>query len=127
MESLEDKYTVSSLLDLYGGLLTKRQRTFFDLHYNEDLSYGEIAEMEQISRQAVHDTIQQGKKALIRFENVLHLVENGRRHHSEWENRQLFRKLIAEMARLLHDDIIYDTSPLRRKVEQLASLVERED
>ena len=34
------------LLDIYGGLLTTRQRELIKLHLEEDLSLGEIAAME---------------------------------------------------------------------------------
>ena len=43
----------SMLFDFYGELLTDKQREYFDLRYNEDLSLGEIAEQSGISRQGV--------------------------------------------------------------------------
>ncbi len=126
MESLKEKQNIGCLLDVYGALLTTRQRYFFDLHYNEDLSLGEIAEMENISRQAVHDTIQQGKKSLIRFEEALHLLRNGTETHvpqSHNENLQSIKTLILDISRMVKDDIIYDTAQLRRKVAELRKQV----
>lgn len=46
-------YRMTMLFDFYGELLTQRQREFFDLYYNEDLSLGEIAENNDITRQGV--------------------------------------------------------------------------
>ena len=42
-------YRMTMLFDFYGELLTERQREFFDLYYNEDLSLSEIAENSGIS------------------------------------------------------------------------------
>lgn len=50
-------YQMSLLFDFYGELLTGRQRDFFDLYYNENLSLSEIAENAGISRQGVRDVI----------------------------------------------------------------------
>ena len=38
------------LFDFYGELLTEKQREYFDLHYNEDLSLAEIADIGGVSR-----------------------------------------------------------------------------
>ena len=56
------------LFDYYGELLTDKQRTCFDLYYNQDLSLAEIAQVEGISRQGVHDS-------LARAEAMLHSME----------------------------------------------------
>ena len=38
MEVAEDPVLRTMLFDFYGELLTDKQREYFDLHYNEDLS-----------------------------------------------------------------------------------------
>ena len=48
-----DQLELILLFDYYGDLLTERQKMCFDLHYNQDLSLGEIARELSISRQAV--------------------------------------------------------------------------
>jgi predicted DNA-binding protein YlxM (UPF0122 family) len=46
-----------------------------DLFYNEDLSLGEIAEINQISRQAVFDNIKRSEKALEHYEENLGMLK----------------------------------------------------
>ena len=47
-----DALTMALLYDYYGELLTEKQRTCFDLYYNQDLSLSEIAEDLGVTRQA---------------------------------------------------------------------------
>ena len=62
-------YRMTMLFDFYGELLTDRQKEFFDLYYNEDLSLAEIAENAGISRQGVRDVI-------VRAEGIMQEVED---------------------------------------------------
>ena len=62
-------YRMTMLYDFYGELLTDRQKEFFDLYYNEDLSLSEIAENNGITRQGVRDVI-------VRAENTMQEVED---------------------------------------------------
>lgn len=50
-------YRMTMLFDFYGEILTDRQKEFFDLYYNEDLSLAEIAENYGISRQGVRTSL----------------------------------------------------------------------
>ena len=50
-------YRMALLYDFYGDMLTDRQKEFYDLYYNEDLSLAEIAENYGITRQGVRDVI----------------------------------------------------------------------
>lgn len=53
--TLEQRAKLTVLYDLYGGLLTEKQQDVFDLYYQCDLSLGEIAAEQNISRTAVHE------------------------------------------------------------------------
>ena len=70
-----DALTMALLYDYYGELLTEKQRTCFDLYYNQDLSLSEIAEEQGISRQGVHDLVKRCDKILSGYEEKLKLVE----------------------------------------------------
>lgn len=65
----------SMLFDFYGELLTDKQREYFDLRYNEDLSLGEIAEQCGISRQGVWDIIRRAETAMTEIEEKTGLIK----------------------------------------------------
>lgn len=71
---MEKKIETGWLLDFYGPLLTKRQHELLSLYCEEDLSLGEIAEQEQISRQGVHDAVQRAQHQLHQYEAQLGLL-----------------------------------------------------
>lgn len=58
----------SRLLDIYGEMLTEKQREMLSLYYNDDLSLSEIAANEGISRQGVRDSIKRGEESLDELE-----------------------------------------------------------
>jgi len=68
---MERKVEISILCDLYGKLLTDKQFDFLDDYYNNDLSLSEIAENNDITRQAVRDIIKKGENKLFEYEEKL--------------------------------------------------------
>ena len=74
MESVE----LLLLFDYYGDLLTDRQKLCFDMHYNQDLSLGEIAEELSISRQAVYDNLSRTEAQLRNMEEKTGCVKRDR-------------------------------------------------
>lgn len=71
----EGRIMQSMLFDFYGELLTDKQREYFDLHYNEDLSLAEIAEQSGISRQGVWDIIRRAEAAMTEIEEKTGLIK----------------------------------------------------
>lgn len=67
-------YRMAMLFDFYGDLLTERQKEFYDLYYNEDLSLAEIAENYGISRQGVRDVIVRAEAAMTEIEDKTHII-----------------------------------------------------
>ena len=72
---MEKNVKISMLCQLYGKLLTKKQYDFIDNYYNNDLSLSEIAENNNITRQAVRDIIKKGEKKLFEYEEKLQFMK----------------------------------------------------
>lgn len=70
-ERLEKSVEIGTLCAFYGGLLTQKQQDALRLHYEEDLSLGEIAEELDVSRQNVHELITRSAQKLRRYEETL--------------------------------------------------------
>ena len=71
---MEAKIELAYLYDFYGELLNEHQRQIFEDFVLNDLSLGEIAAEEGISRQGVHDLVKRCSKKLQDYEDKLHLV-----------------------------------------------------
>ncbi len=67
----EDRAYISRLVDIYGNVLSDRQKDVVDLYYNEDLSLAEISEHCGITRQGVRDAIRHAVEAILSLEAAL--------------------------------------------------------
>ncbi|MBE5806246.1 MAG: DNA-binding protein [Clostridiales bacterium] len=69
---MEKNVEISMLCQIYGKMLTEKQYELLNDYYNNDLSLSEIAENNNITRQAVRDIIKKGENKLYELEeNIL--------------------------------------------------------
>lgn len=106
-------YRMAMLYDFYGDVLTDRQKEFYDLYYNEDLSLGEIAENYGITRQGVRDVIVRAEAILTELEDKTGLIKRFHTMHRQLE------QLLQDAQRIVELSARQDSAEL----EQLACRV----
>lgn len=72
---MEDIVYYNELYDLYGELLTEKQRKYFEDYYFHNLSFSEMAENYEVSRNAAFKQIHIVLEKLEEYENILHFKE----------------------------------------------------
>ena len=111
--TLERMLRMSMLLDTYGSLLTEKQKEFMRLHYEQDLSFGEIATEFGVSRQAIHDSVKHAEHTLEALEQKLALV---RQTAPNDQRRAIAEQVLDLKQRIQQQGIIYNTEWILREL-----------
>lgn len=118
-------YRMAMLFDFYGDLLTERQREFYDLYYNEDLSLAEIAENYGISRQGVRDVIVRAEAAMTEIEDKTHIIRRFQQSRQAITAiSQAADKLLQSIDRRSYNDAMLDE--IARTIKENAARLEQE-
>lgn len=70
---MDDVIYYNELYDLYGSLLTDKQRDYFENYYFNNLSLGEMAENYNVSRNAIFKQLRMATDKLQYYEDNLNL------------------------------------------------------
>ena len=97
MVVIEKNVKISILCDLYGKLLTEKQLELLNDYYNKDLSLSEIAENNNITRQAVRDNIKKGEKKLFECEEKLLFMKR------MLKQEKTIEQVLAELSKIQKD------------------------
>lgn len=96
---MENVVYFNELYDLYGELLTEKQRLYFEDYYFNNLSFSEMAENYEVSRNAIFKQLHIVTDKLEEYEKILKLYEK--------------KKKIEELAKNIADQNI------KEKLEEL--------
>ena len=110
---MEKKVEISMLCDIYGKLLTEKQFEFINDYYNKDLSLSEIAENNNITRQAVRDIIKKGERKLFEYEEKLLFMKK------TLTQEQKIQAILSELTKI-------QASSSDRKVENILNSIKKE-
>lgn len=100
---MEEKYIYyNNLYDIYGELLTDKERQVFEDYYQEDLSLSEIADNKSISKSAVGKMIKTILEKLENLEDKLHIYKTNQELDSLL-NEEDIKKIQESIRRILNN------------------------
>ena len=96
---MDEREYLIILYDYYGELLNEDNRTYFEDYYFDNLSLGEIAENNNISRNAVHKHMKSTEVKLRFYEEKLKLYDKDIRMKNKLVNikDEKIRKALEEL------------------------------
>lgn len=74
-KNLEDRNEIILLIDIYGDLLTEKQKSILELYFFDDLSLVEISKINNSSRQSILYSINKSIDQLKIFEGKMKILE----------------------------------------------------
>ena len=83
---MEDVVYYNELYDLYGDLLTEKQKKYFEDYYFNNLSFSEMADNYNVSRNAAFKQTHIVTKKLEEYESILRLREKRNSIYKVLEN-----------------------------------------
>ena len=109
---------IGTLLDYYDSFLTKVQCEQCRLHFEEDYSIVEIAEMHGVSRQAVFDAINRAVSSLEELDSKLGLVEKSERLN---QNVERLSQVLTELSKVddTKDKVIEELTGIKNELKTI--------
>lgn len=74
-KAMKEIVKYARMLDIYGGILTEKQYDMLEAYYCNDLTMEEIAENNNVSKQAVHYAIKNAEEKIMKLEEQLQIMK----------------------------------------------------
>ena len=109
---MEKNVEISMLCQVYGKVLTEKQYELLNDYYNNDLSLSEIAENNNITRQAVRDIIKKSENKLYELEEQVSAMK---KMLDDKKSIQKIQEELNEIEKLAENKKIYKSVENIRK------------
>lgn len=99
MDQLQEKIRHHQLYDIYGSLLTDKQKAYFSYYYFDDYSLSEIAKIMDVSRNAVFEQIKNVVGILDYYEDKLNVLKRRkmRQYYFKQTHETMTKKQLLEL------------------------------
>lgn len=97
---MNDVFYLNDLFDIYGELLTDKQKEYFKDYYFNNMSYGEIADKYNISRNAIYKQLSSATDKLNELEDILKIYKNNKKIR-EIINNCSDKKIVSELEKII--------------------------
>lgn len=92
-ELMEKTLYLINLFDIYGELLTDKQKEYFIEYYFNNYTLGEISENNNVTRNAVHKSLKETEEKLLLYEKTLKIYEKTKKIKELIKNTELKDKI----------------------------------
>ena len=97
---MDKRIRLNLLYDYYKDFFTKKQQSYFEDYYYSNYSLGEIAEANNVSRNAIHNQLKIVEDRLEEMENILNLVDKKAKVMSMLED-EISKELLEKIEEIL--------------------------
>lgn len=98
---MEKTIYLNNLYDYYRELLTEKQQSYFEDYYYNNFSLSEIAENNNISRNAVHNQLKKVEEKLKEFESALNLYDKRTKIIDILEKEKISKEVVDKLIDLI--------------------------
>ena len=97
---MNEVFYYNDLFDIYGEILTDKQKEYFKDYYFNNMSYGEIADKYNISRNAIYKQLSSATDKLNELEDILKIYKNNKKIR-EIINNCSDKKIVSELEKII--------------------------
>ena len=109
---MEKNVEISMLCQIYGKLLTEKQLNILNDYYNNDYSLSEIAENNNITRQAVRDNLKKGENKLFYYEEKLGIM------NKTLNQEKVIADVLEQLSKISSEDSDKQVSKILEKIKK---------